>query len=411
MTEVDDFVGKIRRVSSTPGKINAQRRSFVLGSAALDDIPLTRSTISSQLERTSTSETSPTPILETQNLIRQYDFIVDYVRNTPNAEHFRLDSDLVRRLHQITFEGVSNRAGNYRQTPIAIAGASHAAPAPSEIPALIDQMCKYVNYHWRTTSYLHLGAFVLWRLLWIHPFEDGNGRVARALSYLIICVAVGTVIPGTPTLPELIVRNRTEYYSALEHADEAQRAGVYDVSRLEALVGELLERQISNSPQLSDEIARELETIIDLRIRRASETVRVQRFGSADLNWQLWSLGEYLILHVNSHAQIAFAGERQREYGEPFPDLLAVGLQHAEITVTEQVTIFANRNFLGREKPAVAIAPDACLTIVGGSCEGRNVQYALSGAVYVMRFGPRSNLENCPSTFDFLIARHITSTS
>jgi Fic family protein len=81
-------------------------------------------------------------------------------------------------------------------------------------------MCEYVHENWNKTP-VHLASYLMWRMNWIHPFYGGNGRTARAVSYLILCARLGFVLPGTTTIPELIVNNRAPYYSALRKADEA----------------------------------------------------------------------------------------------------------------------------------------------------------------------------------------------
>jgi Fic/DOC family len=63
-------------------------------------------------------------------------------------------------------------------------------------------MCDYVNENWEGSSPVHLSAYVLWKLNWIHPFTDGNGRTARAISYLLLCLRLGYRLPGTNTIPK-----------------------------------------------------------------------------------------------------------------------------------------------------------------------------------------------------------------
>lgn len=86
----------------------------------------------------------------------------------------------------------------------------------------------------------------MWRLNWIHPFADGNGRTSRILSFVVLSVKIGTVLPGTPTLPELIVDHRSDYENALDAADDAWKEGRVDVSKMEALSDSLLAKQLTN---------------------------------------------------------------------------------------------------------------------------------------------------------------------
>jgi Fic family protein len=88
---------------------------------------------------------------------------------------------------------------------------------------------------------LHLAAYVMWRINWIHPFDDGNGRTARAASYLVLCVKLGYRLPGKRSLLDLIVDNKQPYYAALEAADAARADNNrIDVSALEGLLERLL---------------------------------------------------------------------------------------------------------------------------------------------------------------------------
>jgi fido (protein-threonine AMPylation protein) len=81
---------------------------------------------------------------------------------------------------------------------------------------------------------------------WIHPFADGNGRTSRITSYVVPSIRAGAVLPGTPTIPDQIVDNRTPYFEALDAADAAWKEGRIDVSKMEELLGALLARQLAN---------------------------------------------------------------------------------------------------------------------------------------------------------------------
>ena len=76
-------------------------------------------------------------------------------------------------------------------------------------------MCDYINNHWNDMSAVHLCAYVLWKLNWIYPFSDGNGRTARAVAYVVLSIKLDSLLPGAPTIPEQIAGNKTPYYKAL----------------------------------------------------------------------------------------------------------------------------------------------------------------------------------------------------
>lgn len=118
--------------------------------------------------------------------------------------------------------------------------ANHEPVGAHLVPELIEDMCDYVNDHWEASPPLHLAAYLMWRLNWIHPFADGNGRTSRIVSYVALSIRAGAVLPGTPTIPDQIVDNRNPYFEALDAADAAYRDGKIDVSKMETLLAAYL---------------------------------------------------------------------------------------------------------------------------------------------------------------------------
>lgn len=105
-------------------------------------------------------------------------------------------------------------------------------------------MCTYINSEWSGATAIHLAAYVMWRVNWIHPFFGGNGRTARALSYLVLCAKLGFRLPGNKTIPDLIVESREPYYTALRRADAAWSGGELDLTEMESLMESLLADQL-----------------------------------------------------------------------------------------------------------------------------------------------------------------------
>lgn len=60
----------------------------------------------------------------------------------------------------------------------------------------MNEMINDLNRHWDSAPPIVLEAYALWRLNWIHPFINGNGRTARALCYYVICLRMGGFPPA-----------------------------------------------------------------------------------------------------------------------------------------------------------------------------------------------------------------------
>ncbi len=182
---------------------------------------------------------------EARNGLRQYDAGIQTIQTALDRPPFKLRPSLVLALHREALTGISMFAGNFRPAGVQIQGSKHEPPGAHQVPELIEDMCDYVNSQWEESTPIHLGAYIMWRLNWIHPFADGNGRTSRITSYVVLSIRAGALLPGTPTIPDQIVDNRKPYFEALDAADAACRAGKIDVSRMEDLLGELLARQLA----------------------------------------------------------------------------------------------------------------------------------------------------------------------
>lgn len=181
---------------------------------------------------------------EVRNGFRQYDAGVAIAQEAIDRGGFRLRPSAILALHREALRGISNYAGNYRPGPVAIRKSRHVPPEAHLVPELIEDMCDYVNREWESASVLHLAAYVMWRLNWIHPFADGNGRTSRITSYLVLLAKSRAILPGKPTIPDQIQADRSGYFSALDAADDAWKAGRIDVSKMEDLLSGMLAKQL-----------------------------------------------------------------------------------------------------------------------------------------------------------------------
>ncbi len=181
--------------------------------------------------------------LEAENALLQFDRVLDLIDETiRDGRPFRLRPSTVLTLHAVAMRGLHPQAGTFRNAPVSIEGSGHQPPAEHMVAIYVEDMCEWVNRHWTNKSALQLCAYVMWRLNWIHPFADGNGRTSRAVAYLVLCIKAGARLPGTPTIPEQIAENKRPYYEALELAD---RDSTEDAPALDAMLA-LLDQYLSN---------------------------------------------------------------------------------------------------------------------------------------------------------------------
>jgi len=161
---------------------------------------------------------------EAANSLRQAEHVREYIIQSMDAERpFKLRPSTLLDLNRCAIDGLDAYAGLWRPAGIAIAQSRHTPPEGHLVPKLIEELCDYINDNWEDKSAVHLASVMMWRLNWIHPFTDGNGRTSRAASYLVLCAKISALLPGHNTIPEQIVSNRTPYYDALEAADEKFR--------------------------------------------------------------------------------------------------------------------------------------------------------------------------------------------
>jgi Fic family protein len=186
---------------------------------------------------------------EAENGLRQFNLAIEiiatYVKDKQRP--FKLRHGPILQLHKAALDGLHLLAGTFRNTPVKIGGSLHQPPEAAFVSDEVQLMCEYVNDHWATKSAVHLAAYVLWKMNWIHPFADGNGRTARAVSYVVLSIKLDSLLPGTPTIPDQIADNKPPYYKALEAADREWAKEKVDVSGLETVIEGMLAQQLINA--------------------------------------------------------------------------------------------------------------------------------------------------------------------
>lgn len=185
--------------------------------------------------------------IQEHNLLRQYGLLSNCVEIGVVKGIEAFDKYSLWALNYAAVSNIAQFGGRFREEPIYVG--DHIPPRFEEVPHLMDMFFSFIHENWGVEGVgdtpTGLAAYALWRLNWIHPFVEGNGRTARAACYYLICMHYGALLPGKKIVPERIRENRDPYYEALKAADRSWDEGHIDVSVLADYLAELLKGQLS----------------------------------------------------------------------------------------------------------------------------------------------------------------------
>jgi Fic family protein len=182
---------------------------------------------------------------EIENGFRQYDLILEIIRYYLDPERpFALRVPLILDLQREAVVGIETSAGQLRATPVGISKSEHTPPGPHLVATYLAEFCDHINDNWHERTAFYLSAYAMWRLNWIHPFTDGNGRTSRALSYALLSIKLGYLLPGAPTILQQIEEDNSHYIKALELSDKAALEEKEDVDEMKKMIRAMLARQL-----------------------------------------------------------------------------------------------------------------------------------------------------------------------
>lgn len=175
-------------------------------------------------------------LLEIEGTKRGLEYIHDLIRDKQKVS---ITPELILKIHKISFGWIfPNWAGKYRTILVTFSGKE--AVAYPKVPELILGLCEDLKIRMQhlpnpdkaeyITKVIALLAWFQHRFVFIHPFQDYNGRITRMLTLLILL---------TLNLPPVEIKantkkDRKKYIEAMQQADEG------DLSLLEAIISQAL---------------------------------------------------------------------------------------------------------------------------------------------------------------------------
>ena len=151
--------------------------------------------------------------------VRGYRSAMTYVLQLAQDPHFKHSTDLIRSLHFMMLEyDLSKHPGRWRPGPIQVVDETkkevvYKAPDAELVAGLMEELAVSLNQPEPTASVVRAAMGHL-NFVMIHPFSDGNGRMARCLQSLVLARA-GTLAPEFSSIEEYLGRNTREYYDVL----------------------------------------------------------------------------------------------------------------------------------------------------------------------------------------------------
>lgn len=142
-----------------------------------------------------------------------------YVLQLAQDPHFEYSSALIRSLHfMMTEHTLEASPGLWRPGPIWVRNDStgeivYTAPEREEVPPLIDELVRQLEGHEELPPMVR-GAMAHLNLVMIHPFRDGNGRMARCLQTLALA-RDRILSPEWMSIEEYLGSNTQAYYDIL----------------------------------------------------------------------------------------------------------------------------------------------------------------------------------------------------
>ena len=182
--------------------------------------------------------------VQEQNLNRQYGLLTNCIEIGLQKGPVAFDKYMLWALNHVAVANISQFGGRFRQEPIYVG--NHKPPHFKEVADWMDRFISTIQENWFIWSPTELAAYGLWRLNWIHPFIEGNGRTARATCYYLLSVRSGSLLPGRKIVPECIREDREGYKAALIAADRAWDDGHLDFTTMEDYLAELLIAQLKD---------------------------------------------------------------------------------------------------------------------------------------------------------------------
>lgn len=156
---------------------------------------------------------------ETRAAVKGYRDAMTYVLQLADDPHFEHSAELLRSLHYMMLSyDLSKSPGRWRPGPIFVEDERtgqivYEGPEAELVPQLMRELIEELRAEPETPGMVR-GAMAHLNLVMVHPFRDGNGRMARGLQTLVLA-REGILAPEFSSIEEYLGKNTDAYYDIL----------------------------------------------------------------------------------------------------------------------------------------------------------------------------------------------------
>ena len=143
--------------------------------------------------------------IEARNDAEAFDLMIELVNSKK-----KISQEIIQQIHEFVMKGILKNPGQYRTENVRITGAKINPPSYLKIVRLMDEYIQ--NIEKLKLQTIKKAAYIHHEFVRIHPFIDGNGRVARLLTnFYLIKKGYSPIV--------IQKEDRKNYYKSLNKAD------------------------------------------------------------------------------------------------------------------------------------------------------------------------------------------------
>lgn len=172
--------------------------------------------------------------------------------------------DELKRVHGIMTAGIVRESGDFRNGEEGVFSGDtciFVAPPPNMVPELMEQLFAWMEANREVVHPLIMSAVFHYEFVFIHPFADGNGRMAR-LWHTVLLYLWRDIFEYIP-LESQIERFQSEYYNAIAKCHVNGDSNVFVEFMLEQ-IDKILDDVMTQLEQSNSDMSEQVKRMLDV---------------------------------------------------------------------------------------------------------------------------------------------------